>query len=101
MGERDSEPRAGQDRGSPRRKQQPVEGERFLGGQVRNNNLSIAGGAALLALIARSEDCAMQRRVNGDYAHTSSCSCSSSRSTSPSHRNGIAWTPKLPFSRWS
>ena len=101
VGQRDTHGRAGQNRPASRRKQQSVERKCLLRGQVADHQSAIAASTALLALVPRREDRAVERRVSGGRAQTSSSSCSSSRSTSPSHRNGIACTPKLPFSRWS
>ena len=84
-----------------RRRQQPVERERLLGVRSRRRHLPspAAPRCSRLSRAARSTRSAPDQPPA--LAHTSSSPCSSSRSTSPSHRNGIVCTPKAPFSRWS
>ena len=83
-----------------------------LGRRSRDDNGAVARAAAA-ALVCRAPPAGgIERRIepptsssgggaHGGGAHTSSSPCSSSRSNSPSHRNGMACTPKLPLSRWS
>ena len=84
-----------------RDRQQAIERQRLVRLQIRDAT-SHRPTAPRRSRLSRARSRA--RRSAGSSAvaaHTSSSSCSSSRSTSPSQMNGIACTPKVPFSRCS